>query len=160
MAATNILYVAREYGTWESTKLDSVATLVTKLHANASIAFCVIENISGTDRTLLLQNSIGTEAFFDRHECNVSGNLFWHNIGSPDLDLIRDGVHIDGIFEYHGLDTHDSTALTSAPNYIARDCYKEERYGVQSNTRISYCEFGGNCTYAASIFDKPKLSWQ
>lgn len=54
----------------------------------------------------------------------------------------RRAWHIDGNFEYHGLNVQDYTNLNSAPNYFKRYCFQSTWGGVEtitSNTRISYC---------------------
>ena len=50
--------------------------------------------------------------------------------------------HIDGNFEYHGLNVQNNASLNSSPNYFKRYCFRSTWGGLEtitSNTRISYC---------------------
>jgi hypothetical protein len=51
--------------------------------------------------------------------------------------------HLDGVFEYHneipGLEPSAFEKLNSSPNFIYRHCFKDKKWPMQSNTRISYC---------------------
>jgi hypothetical protein len=120
-----------------------------------SETICIIENISPQYIEGVGSAWDISPAFFVEHARNPLGENLWlpkdpeELMGTWDpyaesrcFNENRRVWHIDGNFEYHGLNVQDNTNLNSAPNYFTRYCFQSTWGGVEtitSNTRISYC---------------------
>lgn len=116
---------------------------------NGDAAICIIENISPACIGVLGPAWSINPTFFANHAKHANKDHFWNRpIRWSYLPDVQDSkmmsghpyVHLDGMFEYHYLDSmQESGKLGHFPNTFPRDCFKEGKYPVQSNTRISYC---------------------
>lgn len=144
VAEPNIYYRSSE----KEESIKSVQALLRQAendHRNGNFAVCVIENISPADIRVLGPGLSLDPFFFANHAENIAKELFWkeHIPWSWDSThwteiAAATSAHIDGMFEYYGLE-HGTFELTSSPNNFPRYCFKQDPYPIQSNTRISYC---------------------
>ncbi|KAH7354869.1 hypothetical protein BKA65DRAFT_581473 [Rhexocercosporidium sp. MPI-PUGE-AT-0058] len=131
------------------------------------LSFCVIENISA-EYVEVLGTEWGIDPmFFIEHAGNRRRDELWkqkifswpdHSStrGRENSDSLRSespareqfflesrSGHLDGVFEYHNvisdLPASAFENLTSSPNFVNRHCFKDEKWALQSNTRLSYC---------------------
>ncbi|KAF9734672.1 hypothetical protein PMIN06_006180 [Paraphaeosphaeria minitans] len=112
-------------------------------------AICIIENISPAYIGILGPAWNISASFFANHSKHTNKDHFWGrpirwswepNDEDPRVMSYPTHIHLDGMFEYHHLDIiHQAERLGYFPNTFPRDCFKEGKYPVQSNTRISYC---------------------
>ena len=165
MARTNIYYttVGQEQPT------NSPQALIKQIKndiANQRYAICVIENISSLYTEPLIANQIFSSQFVQDHEAHEARTKFWtvHHPWRWSSDLSIDqfassrAAHIDGMFEYHGLNCNTSY-LQSSPNYVKRDCFEERPWPIQSNTRISYYRSAPSLCGSNTKFKGSSLSW-
>ncbi|KAL9620111.1 MAG: hypothetical protein Q9160_005317 [Pyrenula sp. 1 TL-2023] len=129
--------------------INSRQTLVQQAvvdYNNNNYAVCVIENISPAHIGALGSGLSLEPYFFANHATHVDKERFWEQFTGWSWDS-ESGIevaaslasaHIDGMFEYNGLE-HGDFQLTSSPNIFRRDVFKRNPYPVQSSTRISYC---------------------
>lgn len=135
------------------------------LTESQELSICIIENIS-TEYVEAIGTAWGIDPmFFVAHATNPERDRLWsrkwdssapdytsyEDRNEPDEDSsisapsILDGIsgHLSGVFEYHNvipnLKSSDFEKLDSSPNFIYRHCFKDEKWPLQSNTRISYC---------------------
>lgn len=150
MATTNIYYT----NFFQEPAIDSAAALldhVTRDHMKKHNAVCVIENISEEYIKYLTADNFIDPNFFSEHKRCISRKKFWARSNDWDGNsYLPTTGHIDGMFEYHELECRNPSDLNSGPNFIKRECFKEDRYGIQSHTRISYCLINDStCMYKA-----------
>ena len=97
--------------------------------------------------------------FFANHSQHADKERFWKQSthwswnSQSDIGIAASSqfAHIDGMFEYHDLE-RGTSELTSNPNIFPRDCFKQDSYPIQSNTRISYCRVNSYlCKYKCHI---------
>jgi hypothetical protein len=116
-------------------------------HRNAAI--CIIENVSPAYIGVLGRSWEIDPSFFANHAKHSDKDQFWDrpvrwswvpDDQDPSIMSKQPYVHLDGMFEYHHLDSmQEASKLGHFPNTFPRDCFKQWKYPVQSNTRISYC---------------------
>jgi hypothetical protein len=104
------------------------------------LSICIVENISSD-----LIDSLGTAwdldaTFFIEHATNPEMAELWKKKDAPaTYQEAKRYSHLDGIFEYHDLETSPQETLSSYPNVFPRRCFKHSTWPIQSNSRISYC---------------------
>jgi hypothetical protein len=103
-------------------------------------SICIVENIS-PDLTDSLCTAWELDAtFFYEYATNPEKAELWRS--KKDAPAIYQEVkrysHLDGIFEYHGIETSPQETLNSYPNIVSRRCFKDSAWPIQSNSRISY----------------------
>jgi hypothetical protein len=102
-------------------------------------SICIVENISSD-----LINSLGAAwdldaTFFVEHTTNPEKAELWSKKNAPAIyQELKCYSHLDGIFEYHDIETSPQATLNSFPNIIPRHCFKDSAWPIQSNSRISY----------------------
>jgi hypothetical protein len=132
-------------------------------------SICIIENISTEYVEALGTEWGIDPMFFIKHATNPDKDKLWRskrwdwhppdhssseggNESYAPNDFLASGApsflkdssgHLDGVFEYHneipGLEPSTFEKLNSSPNFIYRHCFKDKKWPMQSNTRISYC---------------------
>lgn len=118
-------------------------------------AICIIENISPSYIGRLGPAWDIDPFFFADHARHMDKDQFWSeyrpwNWPERDQDTGK-YTHLDGMFQYEGLEKNPETvALNSMPNVFPRDCFQEDPYDIQCNTRISYCRAQSNLCMSIS----------
>lgn len=136
---------------------------VDRQHRNAAI--CIIENISPAYIGMLGTIWGIDTSFFANHAKHKNKDEFWDRSipwsWVPEDENPRNMSdarhrHLDGMFEYHHLyDLQEADNLGYFPNTFPRDCFKQGKYTVQSNTRISYCRAQPNlCESSLILMDR------
>lgn len=136
-----------------------------RLHEQRATSMCVIENISAEYIEAIGPAWNIDPEFFAAHATNPDRDKLWwgedwdwgasnetpliDSQGKPmrlqrTVPFLEKAVgHLDGIFEYHNeIPNPDQSvyeSLNSSPNAITRHCFKDTKWPIQSNTRISYC---------------------
>lgn len=128
---------------------------------------CVIENVSADYVKVLGEDWDVDPRFFADHATNPkkeelwwSKDWKWSQLHSEehDEDMVVSNTqgaahpmnflqnhpgHLDGVFEYHNtvseLNQSEIWQLLDSSNHIHRHCFKDAKWPLQSNTRISYC---------------------
>ncbi|KAF2108104.1 hypothetical protein BDV96DRAFT_283662 [Lophiotrema nucula] len=144
MRATRFHYV-NSRGTQSIVSSAALVQQAQADQADALHAVCVVENISPEYIKDLVAGLRLYPTFFLEHAIHTPKDQFWelHHSWDPATTLSDSSVpfnsaHIDGMFEYHELEYSHKSDLTSAPNFVQRDCFIQEPFPIQSNTRISY----------------------
>lgn len=108
---------------------------------------CIIENISPEYIAALISECKLEAAFFEKHASNPEQHQLWNrdlyrwdwDPASSDPNKVQ-YTHMDGIFEYHGIqstvDAQDTMQMS--PNASKRLCFRQPPFPIQSNTRVSY----------------------
>jgi len=135
------------------TSIDSLVQQL-KIDGEASqYVVSVIENISPAWSDSISQGLGLDRGFFAEFAQAPPKEEFWEQ-GRPwtwkpyprsmemdthyDMDMSSRCVHVNGMFEYHGLKRKPRVALTVEPNFANRDCFQDNPWPIQSNTRLSY----------------------
>jgi hypothetical protein len=148
---------------------DDLIAQSARLKESGSASVCIIENISAEYIEALGRAWQIDPKFFAGHATNPAQDRLWWReqwhwdlaenspgeaqAGSQaplessmmDAASIQNGKfgHMDGIFEYQNefpdLEPSIFEKLNSVPNLIHRHCFKDGKWPIQSNTRISYC---------------------
>jgi hypothetical protein len=102
-------------------------------------SICIVENIS-SDLIDSLGTAWGLDAtFFVEHATNPEKAELWsQKNASAIFQEAKCYSHLDGIFEYHDIETSPQETLNSFPNIFPRHCFKDSAWPIQSNSRISY----------------------
>jgi hypothetical protein len=102
-------------------------------------SICIVENIS-SDLIDSLGRAMDLDAtFFVEHATNPEKAELWSKKVAPAIyQEDKRYSHLDGIFEYHDIETSPQETLNSCPNIFPRHCFKDSRWPIQSNSRISY----------------------
>jgi hypothetical protein len=102
-------------------------------------SICIVENIS-SDLIGLLRTAWDLDAtFFVEHATNPEKAELWRKKDSPAIyQEAKHYSHLDGIFEYHGIEASPQETLSSYPNIFPRHCFRDPAWPIQSNSRISY----------------------
>lgn len=139
------------------------------LKESHELSICIIENISPEYVEALGTKWGIDPMFFIEHATNPDKDKLWWSkewdwsppdhsssegrdeshapkdlLASRAPSFLKDSSgHLDGVFEYHneipGLEPSAIEKLNSSPNFIYRHCFKDKKWPMQSNTRISYC---------------------
>jgi hypothetical protein len=100
---------------------------------------CIIENIS-CSLIDLLQTVWGLDTkFFAEHATNPNKEELWRKLDDPAVyQEAKRYSHLDGIFEYHGIETSQQETLNSSPNTSPQHCFKDSASLIESTAFYPY----------------------
>lgn len=141
---TKAYLMTQDSSSTQTPTISTPAQIITAVSANRSHfhnSICIVENISPEYIAVLGSAWNIDPRFFVEYAVNPRREDLWDSRRFEPLTNQQKFSHIDGNFEYHGLNVTSDQELNSLPNYFERHCFRSTWEGAEtitSNTRISY----------------------